>query len=140
MAEEGQNNPNQQSDEAQPAAYTTNANSADTNQQTDEGQNTAQTPAATDDKSAATEEEAHQTTPDTDATDEPEIAANNVQEGWTPTDHETNFTTVGTNSDKQCLFIANLDDSTTEEELLSLFGLDTTPDTRKWSSAEITQR
>ena len=97
------------------------------------------TPAATGTTSAVTAE-AHWTVQSKVTTDEAEIAANNIHEGWTSTEHESNFTTVSRNSDKSCLFIVNLDDSTTGQELLSLFGLDSTPDTKKLSSAEITYK
>ena len=143
-ATESQTNPDKLPDEAELTEYTTDANPADSNQKTDNNQKTneehksAQTPAATDDTSAATAEETHQNAKDTLATDEAETAATNPDVGWIPTDHETDFTTVGTNCDKQSLFIANLDDNITENELLALFGLNATPDTRKWSSAEIT--
>ena len=97
------------------------------------------TPAATGTTSAVTAE-THRTVQSKVTTDEAEIAANNIHEGWTSTEHESNFTTVSRNSDKSCLFIVNLDDSTTGQELLSLFGLDSTPDTKKLSSAEITYK
>ena len=115
-----------------------------TRQQTEEQQIT-QIPAAAADTSPVTTDAA----PNKNNTDEAEMTENNTERGWTPTEHELNFSSDSGRSDTPdtqkirssettYLFIANLDASTTEQELIALFGLDATPDTKKWTTVDIT--
>ena len=142
LADEDSANTNQQTNEVQQTAQTnTDATSAittanNTNQQAIEVQQTTQT--NTDATSAVTTEETHQSVQTKTTTDGEEMATNNIHEEWTPTTHEINFSSTSGNSDKLCVFIDNFDASTTEQDLLSLFRLDSTLYTKKCSSIEIT--